>query len=474
MKKSLPYILLFLMGCNPYGEQSVIEDLPPEIAIANAATTDNSSEDSSSNKTDNTNQDNTQDTTDDTIANQPVNIPFAVAIEQASTTSDPAYSFPIEFNIVFANTPINFTKSDITFTGTAQISSYEITGSDKNFTLKIMGLESLSQGTIIPSIQEEILLDANNNSNLLSTSSDNSVTISGPVLKLSCGPDHNCVLLSSGIISCFGDDSFGQSTVNSSLTNIGSAKYISAGGKGTPNSTSHSCGINNLDQVQCFGSMSDPNGVELSSSDKVISLEAGYSHYCGIKDDFSTVCWGGLNFFDESSVPASLQLANSSKAISAGANHSCAIAMDDTANCWGTPQPQTTVPSDLGKIKSITTGALHTCALKIDGSVRCWGDNAYGQTTILPNLLQVAGSTDKISSNINHTCAVTSIGTVECWGDPSYNKLVAPSALNDSSKAVKAVDVCTGYNHSCALTTTGKLVCWGDNSKGQLDIPLGL
>jgi len=107
--------------------------------------------------------------------------PPAVIINQASTQADPTVrptvAAPIIFDIEFTEPiePNSFANSDISFHGTAVVSSWQIenSGDDTSFTLKVTALTS--SGTVMPQLMAGVVQDLAGNDNTASTSTDNSV-----------------------------------------------------------------------------------------------------------------------------------------------------------------------------------------------------------------------------------------------------------------------------------------------------------
>jgi hypothetical protein len=104
-------------------------------------------------------------------------IPPTVTVEQYVPQADPTSALPVRFNVAFSE-PINptlFTAADITQNGTSTGVAWSITnsGDNKNF---ILSATASSFGTLVPSIAANRVTDMVGNSNLASTSVDNSVT----------------------------------------------------------------------------------------------------------------------------------------------------------------------------------------------------------------------------------------------------------------------------------------------------------
>ena len=105
-------------------------------------------------------------------------IPPTVTVDQAALQVDPATALPVNFELVFSE-PINastFNASDITQGGTAPVTTWNIldSGDHMNFTLSAAVVPG--NGTLIPSIAANQVIDGAGNNNAASTSTDNQVT----------------------------------------------------------------------------------------------------------------------------------------------------------------------------------------------------------------------------------------------------------------------------------------------------------
>jgi surface protein len=120
-----------------------------------------------------------------------------VTINQGSSQPDPAVSVPVTFDIVFnkAIDPASFINSDIILSGTAAGLSVTSLTTIDNITWTL-GITASGNGTIIPNINANAVFDIAGNSNVASTSTDNSVDYTScvnPVLALSSTANTFCV-----------------------------------------------------------------------------------------------------------------------------------------------------------------------------------------------------------------------------------------------------------------------------------------
>jgi hypothetical protein len=121
---------------------------------------------------------------------------------------------------------------------------------------------------------------------------------------ISTGVEHSCALLSTGAITCWGDNSFGQlgageiggSIVPVDVPGVTSAVAISAGGY-------HSCALLSTGAITCWGwnGIGQLGNGSTNSSDvhvvvpglvKVIAITTGIAHTCALLDTGAATCWG--------------------------------------------------------------------------------------------------------------------------------------------------------------------------------------
>jgi CSLREA domain-containing protein len=104
------------------------------------------------------------------------NVPPTVTINQAPGQADPTDASPIRFDIQFSEVVIGFDATDISFAGSTVggTLSAVVTGSAADYTVEVSGMSGM--GTVVVSIPAGAGMDIAGNSNLASTSTDNSVT----------------------------------------------------------------------------------------------------------------------------------------------------------------------------------------------------------------------------------------------------------------------------------------------------------
>ena len=139
----------------------------------------------------------------------------------------------------------------------------------------------------------------------------------GPFGEFSRGADHVCALQTSGRISCWGGDDYGQS--------------------------------------------SPPSG-------EYTAISSGEDGSCALRDDGAAVCWGSF----EVSPATDDNAAGPFTEVSRGSDHACALDSDGGIACWGSDRRgQATPPS--GEFSAISSHENGSCALRNDDALVCWG-----------------------------------------------------------------------------------------------------
>jgi len=203
-------------------------------------------------------------------------------------------------------------------------------------------------------------------------------TIAGATA-ITSGASHACALLSSGGVTCWGDNSSGQ-LGNGSLAGASGTPFtagiasIAAGGNHTCAALSSPVRNGNVsDSIECWGDA--PGTPFLLAASQV-------SPAIPMRDaNQSTIRF-----------PVSLAVA--------GRTHTCVTNATEGLNCFGpdnalgqlggVPAPATDSLVVTGDAAVLAAGGDHSCArYSIDGTLRCWGANGSGQlgngTTVQPS-----------------------------------------------------------------------------------------
>ena len=196
--------------------------------------------------------------------------------------------------------------------------------------------------------------------------------------------------------------------LNSNLVFIGSGRRAVALSLGYH----HSCATDSAGALYCWGYNADGRLGDGSTTQRnspvavsgltsgVQSIATGYYHSCAIDALDSVWCWGsndlgelGQGGGSGSTTPLQVtSLAMSVQNLVAGARHTCATDGVNTISCWGdnsygqlgtgsaTSDELSPVQTSsiVGSVRGLAMAGYHSCAL--DGSgVQCWGNDYYGQ-----------------------------------------------------------------------------------------------
>ena len=211
---------------------------------------------------------------------------------------------------------------------------------------------------------------------------------------ISVGHSHACALLTSGSITCWGNNTWGQ---------LGYGNTNDIGDNETPA------------QNPVHGGLT-----YLPAGRTAVAVAAGDFHTCALLDNGQVTCWGD-GAFGKLGYGNTLQITNPST----------------------NPYNGGIVPLPGGHTATaIAAGQDHTCAVLDNGQVSCWGDAVYGQLGY-GNIIDIgdnetpagnpynggivalpAGRTAvAVATAVAHTCATLDDGTVSCWGYAGSGRL---------------------------------------------------
>jgi alpha-tubulin suppressor-like RCC1 family protein len=239
---------------------------------------------------------------------------------------------------------------------------------------------------------------------------------------LAVGRFHVCVLLSDGMVKCWGRNDFGQ---------LGYGHDANLGD--SPSEMG-----DNLPRVQL-------------GSGTVVDVEVGTQHSCARFMDGALKCWGRNDFG---------QLGLGDK------KH-----RGDGPNEMGLNLPYVDVGTDAGTrrtVLEVAPGGVHTCAILNRATTKCWG---YGWSTgygpgaptrgdepneMGKNLPEVPlpAPTDQISAGLTNTCVVTVCGKSFCWGSNNlYGQLGTEDTISYDQATVAHTWGQSRYIHAAAAET---------------------
>ena len=249
-----------------------------------------------------------------------------------------------------------------------------------------------------------------------------------PAVGISAGAGHACAIKVDDSLTCWGDDSNGQSSPPPDAVLDVTAQEEDG------------CAIRLDGTLSCW-SADDPwltDGAPEPPPDGTFTKVDGQ---CAIRTDASIACWG------EADTPP----AGTFKDLSVAQYTGCAIRTNGSIACWP-DNALSAVPG--GVFTAIATGPDHACAIAETGTVECWGANQYGQAS------PPAGAFTSVSAGALHTCGIRVDGTLACWGDDRFLESTPPSGT------FTAVDA--GKHFACAIRSDGEgVACWGQNRLGQ-------
>jgi alpha-tubulin suppressor-like RCC1 family protein len=336
-----------------------------------------------------------------------------------------------------------------------------------------------------------------------------------PILTLSAGGSHSCVLRQDGGVTCWGRNDDGQlgdgtltpRSLGVQVSDLTDAVALAAGER-------HACAVRKGGQVVCWGAddtgqLGDGGGADrlqpvvVAGVAGATAVAAGAGFSCALLAGRTAVCWGddGDGEIGDGTTAAAPRGAtpvlglSGAVSLSAHWQHACAIRDDGALLCWGnnasgqlgdgtlTVRTQPVVVPGLQNVAMVATGLSHTCAAAT-GGLFCWGSNSLGQlgsdsggdpTTPVtqPTLVPIVTDPVAVAAGAQHTCAVRSSGEVRCWGQNSTGQLGegSMSSLGEPVRVTgldSGTQVAAGATFSCAETSDGAVFCWGDDHYGQL------
>jgi hypothetical protein len=260
---------------------------------------------------------------------------------------------------------------------------------------------------------------------------------------VAAGGQHSCAIADDGMLSCWGSNTNGQSSVSISL---GPVLQVAAG-------AAHTCVIQDDSTVTCWGASSNQQLSLPFGLGAVKEITAKGNHTCAVRADDTVACWGD-NSSGQTDVPFAL---GAVRGVAAGTAHSCAIRLsDDNVICWGANESGQSAPSlSLGAVQQVAAAETFTCAIKADGTAACWG--AYAPS--------ISGQVLHIAAGQGHLCVVEADGDANCAGESSSGQTSIPFALGTVTQ------LAGGDDHTCALKSSGVVACWGSGLSGQTSVP---
>ncbi|HEB27305.1 MAG TPA: hypothetical protein ENI05_05945, partial [Porticoccus sp.] len=301
------------------------------------------------------------------------------------------------------------------------------------------------------------------------------------VVDVALGSTHSCALLGSGAIKCWGKNKFGQVGIGFDTYFTSSPVEVELFGGGVSDNiavsissgSDHNCALLDTNEISCWGENNKGqlgNGKYVDSyipvmvnafdsvkvgEDKISLALSSYSS-CVLMDSGEVWCWGWL-----------------------GRGH----AASDYSHA---PVVVRSIDDKGSYPMAVSTSGGHYCAINSDGGVECWGNNDDGQLgngskidSVEPvhvvglDGVNASSSAIKVALGYSHSCALLEVGRVLCWGK-GVSGILGNGGEDESMEPVAvvgvedAVDIVVDSSSSCALLINGAVKCWGVNDSGQL------
>ena len=173
---------------------------------------------------------------------------------------------------------------------------------------------------------------------------------------------------------------------------------------GTSTTTPRICGINDSDQIVCFGGDTNLNN-NVPFTGIWLDVEVVNSTAYGIFNDGKVYEWGGPYAGDP--VPTSAGFAKLARA-EQNSGSMCALNSSGFATCWGT---YSSVVSDVPAVAfdSVAVGNNNACGIRTsDGGIECWGNPSAFESPPVDTFTDISIGTFR-------GCAVDTGGDIQCW-----------------------------------------------------------
>jgi len=240
-----------------------------------------------------------------------------------------------------------------------------------------------------------------------------------------------------------------------------------------------------------------PNAGPPSFLSNVISVGAGASYSCALREDGAAFCWGnnsggqlGDGTLNSSAIPVAVAGGHRFTQIFVGDVAACALTAVGEAYCWGLNfQGQLGTGAAQGAIAAVPTpvagnlrfrtlgvGLVNTCGIATDGTVWCWGRNNHRQLalavplnelSLVPIPIPATAPLALITLDVGNwaVCGLDAAQALYCWGSkgdagngPGGEDLLEPTR-SGNGELFSAVSL--GSLYSCGLAPNGQARCWG-------------
>ncbi len=325
--------------------------------------------------------------------------------------------------------------------------------------------------------------------------------------QVAVGMAHTCGLTTAGGVLCWGSGTWGElgdGTTTGSRPVPAPVVGLSSGvhALSSISAAQHNCALLDTGRLECWGwndqgqlgdgthtTRTTPVPVKGAPSG-IVSVSAGGQFTCVLTTAGAVWCWGvamgGSMGTPSNPTPHVVPgLSSGVAALSAGDAHACAVMTSGTLKCWGDNSngqlgdgttTDSVTPVDvvgLGSgVASVGGGAYDTCAVTTAGAAWCWGKLTDSTAPIpVPGMSSGVAS---VTGAQHHTCLLTTSGAAKCWGygdagvlgTGSWESASTPQQVVGLTAGVTSV--VASSEHSCALTAAGVMKCWGGNWRGEL------
>ena len=337
-------------------------------------------------------------------------------------------------------------------------------------------------------------------------------TVTLPILRatiLSAGYEHNCAIMASHLLYCWGVNDQGQlgdGTVASRNTAEVVPGTLLFGRVAT--GAGHTCAVTTVGELYCWGrnvwgqvgdgsTVTRLTPVHVAPNLYFTDVVAGAENTCGLTVTGAVYCWGFMRGNQSTRYwsPADVSSGTRFRSLSAADHDVCGIGVDGAPYClvatW-TPdgvsggggylwRPQA-APSPT--FTSFAGGLDFMCGLDAGGAASCWGDNGFGQlgigtTNAVAGVVPVSGGRTfrGVYSGYDWSCGVTTTGPTYCWGHNSWGaqgevvgqRYVEPTPHLLAVPAGLTFTVMDGgFYHMCGIGADAQVYCWGGGFHGQL------
>lgn len=176
----------------------------------------------------------------------------------------------------------------------------------------------------------------------------------------------------------------------------------------------HTCGITSTGDISCFGRnlFGQLNVPETDAT--FVDISAGEAHTCAIDSEMNALCWG-LNTNGQTDVPAD---AVNLTSIYTSPTGSCAINVAGETLCWTDDPRLNTSAASVGYVQLTIEGeaaGAPACGLTADGAIECWGGTRqFGEAP-------TGGPYTQLASNAVMFCGLQADGQLDCLSTPIGN-----------------------------------------------------